>query len=307
MRVMIMKSVNEGAIPLFVEYLQVEKNASSHTVSNYVRDIDDFYYFLKQQAILDFAAVSYFHVRGYLTLLHEKEYGRRTIARKCSSLRSFYRFLAREKLVKSNPISLAATPKLEKRLPQYFYPQDLEQLFLVPDVTQPLGQRNLALIETLYASGMRVSEVVGLDLEHIDLDIGIALAFGKGARERYVPLGQFSLEALEQYISGGRQSLVQKNNQKDERALFLNHRGGRLTDRSVRRVLDQLIQQTSITQKITPHKLRHSFATHLLEGGADLRSVQELLGHINISSTQIYTHISNERLREVYRKTHPRS
>jgi integrase/recombinase XerC len=300
---MVMKMVNEDAIQLFVEYLQIEKNASSYTISNYVRDIEDFIFFLKQQAILDFAAVSYVHVRGYLTLLHKKEYARRTIARKCSSLRSLYRFFTREVIVKSNPFSLATTPKLEKRLPQFLYPQDLEQLFTVPDVTQPLGQRNLALIETLYASGMRVSELVGLDLEHIDLDIGMALVFGKGAKERYVPLGQFSLDAIEQYINNGRNEL----NKKNERALFLNHRGGRLTDRSVRRVLNQMIQETSITQKITPHKLRHSFATHLLEGGADLRSVQELLGHVNISTTQIYTHISNERLREVYRKAHPRS
>jgi integrase/recombinase XerC len=303
MKVMLMRISNEDALQLFVEYLQIEKNASSHTISNYVRDIEDFFLFLKQQTILDFAAVSYFHVRGYLTLLHEKEYGRRTIARKCSSLRSFYRFLTREMLVDFNPISLASIPKLEKRLPQYFFQQDLEQLFQVPDTSKALGQRNLAIIETLYASGMRVSELAGLDLEHIDLDIGVALVFGKGSKERYVPLGQFALDALEEYIGNGRLEL----NLSKEKALFLNHRGGRLTDRSVRRVLNQLIQETSITQKMNPHKLRHTFATHLLEGGADLRTVQELLGHVNISSTQIYTHISNERLREVYRKTHPRS
>lgn len=303
MRVLLMSITNEDVLQLFVEYLQIEKNASSHTISNYVRDIEDFFLFLEQQTSVDFAAVSYFQVRGYLTLLHEKEYGRRTIARKCSSLRSLYRFLTREMLVDSNPISLASTPKLDKRLPQYFYPQDLEQLFLVPDVSKALGQRNLAIIETLYASGMRVSELAGLDIEHVDLDIGVALVFGKGSKERYVPLGQFALDALEQYIGNGRLKL----DRSEEKAIFLNHRGGRLTDRSVRRVLNQLIQETSITQKINPHKLRHTFATHLLEGGADLRTVQELLGHVNISSTQIYTHISNERLREVYRKSHPRS
>lgn len=299
-----MSTTNEDVLRLFVEYLQIEKNASSHTISSYVRDIEDFFSFLKQQTIVDFAAVSYFHVRGYLTLLHEKEYGRRTIARKCSSLRSLYRFLTRERLVESNPISLASTPKLDKRLPQYFFPLDMEQLFQVPDCSKSLGQRNLAIIETLYASGMRVSELVGLDLEDIDLDIGVALVFGKGSKERYVPLGQFALDALEQYIGNGRLKLDQS---KKEQGLFLNFRGGRLTDRSVRRVLNQLIQETSITQKMNPHKLRHTFATHLLEGGADLRTVQELLGHVNISSTQIYTHISNERLREVYRKSHPRS
>jgi integrase/recombinase XerC len=297
------KYSTEAAIQLFVDYLQIEKNASTHTITNYVRDIGDFNHFLKQQTSLDFAAVSYLNIRQYLTLMYEEEYSRRTIARKLSSLRSFYRFLNREQIVESNPLSLTTTPRLEKRLPHYFYPSDLEELFRIPDLTHPLGQRNLAILETLYASGMRVSELVALDLEHIDLDIGMSLVFGKGAKERYVPLGQFAIDAIERYIGTGRP----QTKPKDEKALFLNHRGGRLTDRSVRRVLNQLIEQSTLTQKISPHKLRHSFATHLLEGGADLRAVQDLLGHVNISSTQIYTHITNQRLLEVYKKAHPRS
>lgn len=298
-----MKTANKDVIENFMEYLIVEKNASLHTINNYKRDIHDFVEYMKQQIIIDFAAVSYFQIRDYLSLLHKKEYNRRTIARKCSSLRSFYRFLMREGYTSINPMTLVTTPKLDKRLPQYFYPQDLEPLFLIPDSSEKLGQRNLAILEVLYASGMRVSELVGLNVEHIDLDVGLALVFGKGAKERYVPLGQFALDALEQYIQDGRNSL----NTQGEQALFLNYRGGRLTDRSIRRILTQLIDQTSINQHITPHKLRHTFATHLLEGGADLRTVQELLGHVNISTTQIYTHISNERLREVYRRAHPRS
>lgn len=298
-----MKTANKDVIENFMEYLIVEKNASLHTINNYKRDIHDFVEYMKQQIIIDFAAVSYFQIRDYLSLLHKKEYNRRTIARKCSSLRSFYRFLMREGYTSTNPMTLVTTPKLDKRLPQYFYPQDLEALFLIPDSSEKLGQRNLAILEVLYASGMRVSELVGLNVEHIDLDVGLALVFGKGAKERYVPLGQFALDALEQYIQDGRNSL----NTQGEQALFLNYRGGRLTDRSIRRILTQLIDQTSINQHITPHKLRHTFATHLLEGGADLRTVQELLGHVNISTTQIYTHISNERLREVYRRAHPRS
>jgi integrase/recombinase XerC len=288
---------------LFVDYLQIEKNASNHTILNYVRDIEDFSLFLKQQTVMEFAAVSYLNIRQYLTLLFEKEYGRRTIARKLSSLRSFYRFLTREELLESNPFQLVSSPKLDKRLPNYLYSTELEELFQVPDVTQPLGQRNLAILETLYASGMRVSELVGLNLDSIDLDIGMALVFGKGAKERYVPLGQFAIDALDRYIGDGRNQLLVE----EERAVFLNNRGGRLTDRSIRRVLNQLIEQTTLTLHISPHKLRHSFATHLLEGGADLRTVQELLGHVNISSTQIYTHVTNQRLREVYRKAHPRS
>lgn len=290
-------------VHLFIEYLQIEKNASDHTITNYVRDIEDFSEFLKQQTRLDFAAVSYLDVRSYLTLLHKKEYGRRTIARKLSSLRSFFRFLQREQYLQSNPIQLAASPKLDKRLPHYFYSTELEELFSVADLTQPLGQRNQAILETLYASGMRVSELVGLDLEHLDLDVGMALVYGKGSKERFVPLGQFAIEALERYIDNGRLELKPKN----EKALFLNKLGNRLSDRSVRRILNQLIEQSTLTLRISPHKLRHSFATHMLEGGADLRSVQEMLGHVNISTTQIYTHITNQRLREVYNKTHPRS
>ncbi|WP_034681376.1 tyrosine recombinase XerC [Caldalkalibacillus mannanilyticus] len=290
-------------VHLFIEYLQIEKNASDHTITNYVRDIEDFSEFLKQQTRLDFAAVSYLDVRSYLTLLHKKEYGRRTIARKLSSLRSFFRFLQREQYLQSNPIQLAASPKLDKRLPHYFYSTELEELFSVADLTQPLGQRNQAILETLYASGMRVSELVGLDLEHLDLDVGMALVYGKGSKERFVPLGQFAIEALERYIDNGRLQLKPKN----EKALFLNKLGNRLSDRSVRRILNQLIEQSTLTLRISPHKLRHSFATHMLEGGADLRSVQEMLGHVNISTTQIYTHITNQRLREVYNKTHPRS
>lgn len=298
-----MKTADEDVIDNFIEYLIVEKNASTHTIKNYERDIHDFVEYMKQQIIIDFAAVSYFQIRDYLSVLHKKEYNRRTIARKCSSLRSFYRYLLREKKVLTNPMSLVTTPKLEKKLPQHFYPQDLEELFQIPNTADPLGQRNLAIIEVLYASGIRVSELVGLNLEHIDLEVGMALVLGKGAKERYVPLGQFALDAIEQYIQDGRRNLDIRK----EQALFLNYRGGRLTDRSVRRILTQLIDQTSINQQITPHKIRHTFATHLLEGGADLRSVQELLGHVHISTTQIYTHVSNERLREVYRKAHPRS
>lgn len=287
----------------FIQYLQAEKNASHHTITHYKKDIEDFVYFLRQQSVQDVMAVSYVDIRQYLTYLHQKEFSRRTISRKLSSLRSFFRFLERGKQIEVNPLQLIHTPKLDKRLPQYFFPQELEELFQVPDRSKPLGQRNLAILETLYASGMRVSELVGLNLEHIDLDLGIALVFGKGSKERYVPLGQFAQEALHEYFHHGRNSLMKARTE----AFFLNYQGNRLTDRSVRRVLNQLIQKTSLTQKITPHKLRHTFATHLLEGGADLRTVQELLGHVQISSTQIYTHVSNEHMRTVYKNAHPRS
>ncbi len=292
----------------FLRYLLVEKNASVYTIQGYQKDIEHFVQFLKQQAIPDFAAVSYVHLRKYLTLLHQKKYERRTMSRKLSSLRSLYRFLERENVVQTNPLRLISTPKTDQRLPEYFFPQDLEQLFQVPDLHDPLGMRNLAILELLYASGMRVGELVQLNVEHVDLEIGVVLVRGKGDKERYVPIGVFAQEAVERYLAKGRPALLRKA-KSDEMtdALLLNHRGRRLTDRSVRRVLNRILEQTSLTQKITPHKLRHTFATHLLEGGADLRTVQELLGHVQIASTQIYTHVSNEHLRSVYQKAHPRS
>ncbi|MDQ0337255.1 integrase/recombinase XerC [Caldalkalibacillus uzonensis] len=297
-------SINHAVVLAFQDYLQLEKNASPYTLRYYVQDIEDFTRFLKQQAVADYAAVSYVHIRRYLSLLHHKEYARRTVSRKLSSLRSFFRFLEREGYVAANPVTLVSTPKLEKKLPQFFFCAEMEQLFQAVDRSTPLGLRNLAILETLYASGMRVSELVGLDMDALDLELGVVLVYGKGGKERYVPLGHYAQQALEDYLRKGRPSLMRQAN---EKAVFLNYRGGRLTDRSIRRILNQLIESTSLTQKITPHKLRHTFATHLLEGGADLRTVQELLGHVQISSTQIYTHVSNEHLRAVYYKAHPRS
>nr|WP_188622326.1 tyrosine recombinase XerC [Caldalkalibacillus thermarum] len=297
-------AATETMLQAFVDYLQLEKNASPYTLRYYVQDIEDFTRFLKQHGVSNYAAVSYVHIRKYLSLLHDKAYARRTVSRKLSSLRSFFRFLEREGYVAVNPVKMVSTPKLEKKLPQFFFCAEMEQLFQAADRSSPLGLRNLAILETLYATGVRVSELVGLNVDDLDFELGVVLVYGKGAKERYVPLGHYAQEALENYLREGR-PLLERHPK--EPALFLNCRGRRLTDRSVRRILNQLIENTSLTQKITPHKLRHTFATHLLEGGADLRSVQELLGHVQISSTQIYTHVSNEHLRAVYHKAHPRS
>lgn len=301
-----MPSTLEEQVRSFADYLQVERNASVHTINNYRRDIQYFMIFMKQQSIEGMAAVSYIHIRRYLAELHHREYSRRTISRKLSSLRKFFQYLQREQIISENPVQHLPTPKQEKRLPTYFFPQELEELFKQPDITQPLGMRNLAILELLYATGMRVSELVGLDVVQVDIELGIVLVYGKGAKERYVPFGQYASDAITAYVHIARPLLVDKKDT-NQAAFFLNYRGERLSDRSVRRMLNELIKKTSLTQNIHPHKLRHSFATHLLEGGADLRTVQELLGHVQISSTQIYTHVSNEYLRSVYRKTHPRS
>lgn len=295
---------SQALLNRFIIYLELEKNASSHTVRSYVQDIEDFFTFVKTLPVTPINQVTHRHIRHYLSALHHKGYARRTVARKISALRSFFRFLEREGLMAANPVQLISIPKIEKKLPQFFFESEMEQLFRGIDTSTPLGQRDLAVVELLYATGMRVSELVGLDVDRLDLDLGVVLVFGKGAKERYIPIGHFAKRALEQYLGQGRPFLI---GSREENALFVNYRGERLSARSVRRILNRIIENSTLTQKITPHKLRHTFATHLLEGGADLRTVQELLGHASVSTTQIYTHVTNEHLRTVYRKAHPRS
>ncbi|HET7522087.1 MAG TPA: tyrosine recombinase XerC [Bacillales bacterium] len=290
----------------FVEYLQIEKNCSDYTVVHYQRDIEQFMNYMGQQAVECFAAVSYADVRLYLSELHQKGYARRTVARKLSCLRSLYRFLEREQLVSSNPFAAASLPKANLRLPKFFYKEEMEQLFSAADVSTPLGQRNQAILELLYATGIRVSECCRLMPQNFDFFIGTVLVKGKGRKERYVPVGGFALEAIEYYIQNGRQVLLSKAKEPSD-ALFLNYRGGRLSERSVRTILNDLMKRAAMKSRITPHVLRHTFATHLLNEGADLRAVQELLGHEHLSSTQVYTHVTKERLRHVYTKHHPRA
>ncbi|ERI09199.1 tyrosine recombinase XerC [Aneurinibacillus aneurinilyticus] len=294
----------DALLLLFKQYLQIEKNASPLTVTNYEKDIRAFTAFMKQHGVTEYAAVSYVHVRSYLTELHERDYARRSIARKLSSLRSFYRFMVREEMLEHNPFTMASTPKLAKKLPGFLFPKEVESLLALPDTTRPLGCRDRAILEMLYASGMRVSELIGLTIRSVDVSAGTALVFGKGAKERYVPLGEHALCAYEHYMREGR-SLLCKHNKND--ALFVNVRGEPLTDRSVRRIINKYVEQASELLKVSPHTFRHTFATHLIENGADLRSVQEMLGHASISSTQIYTHVTRERMRLVYNQAHPRA
>jgi integrase/recombinase XerC len=297
-------SHSDSLLLLFKQYLQIEKNASALTIVNYEKDILAFKAFMEQHAINEYAAVSYVHVRSYLSALAVKAYSRRTIARKLSALRSFYRFMMREELVDHNPFKTVSTPKLDKRLPNFLYPKEVEMLLDLPDRTTPIGIRDRAVMEVLYSSGMRVSELVHLTLRSIDVSVGTALVYGKGAKERYVPLGTYALEAHRLYLQEARPAL---SHGKKVDALFLNARGEAITDRSIRRIIEKYVDQASEALKVSPHTFRHTFATHLLDNGADLRSVQEMLGHSNISSTQIYTHVTRERLRMVYNQAHPRA
>ena len=291
----------------YLEYIQGTKNVSPHTVSNYRRDIEQFLEFLRRLSTGDFMfnAVDVLLARRYLSSLVGKDYSRKTIARNIAALRSFFRYLCRVQVVDSNPFVGIRTPKLEWRLPQFLDVPELDDLLKLPPATV-LGRRDSALLELLYGAGVRVSELVGLSLQNIDLSEQYILVFGKGSKERIIPIGRLAVKAISSYLQESRPVLLRKQPEKTD-ALFLNHTGTPLSDRSVRRILDKYVTRLAVHKRVTPHTLRHSFATHLLDNGADLRSVQELLGHVSLKTTQVYTHVSSERLVSVYRNAHPRA
>lgn len=286
-------------IDKFINYMTVEKNASAHTLVNYSVDLKVFKDFLGDKEI---DTVDHLALRRFLAELRAKNYSKRTIARKLASLRSFFRFLYREGHIKKNPITAVLTPKIDKKLPVFLDAVKIDRLLSAPDESAKSGFRDRAILETLYSSGLRVSELVGLDVGDIDFISGIMKVLGKGSKERVVPVGEPALKAVKKYLDN-RPGCKPK----DKEAVFLNKSGSRLTDRSVRRMVDKYIKICSMSEKISPHSLRHSFATHMLDRGADLRSVQELLGHMNLSTTQIYTHVTMDRLKSVYDKAHPRA
>jgi tyrosine recombinase XerC len=289
----------ERYVEKFINYLKVEKNSSDHTILNYGIDLKVFSGFLGDK---DISSVDHLALRRFLADMRAKNYSKRTVARHLASLRTFFKFLFREGLIKTNPATAIITPKLDKKLPNVLDVAKIDRLMQAPDDRSITGLRDRAMFETLYSTGSRVSELVGLDSDDVDFISGVVKLFGKGRKERIVPIGEPALKAIRQYMRSREGQKV-----KDRNAIFLNKAGGRLTDRSVRRILDKHIRAASIDMKVSPHSLRHSFATHLLDRGADLRSVQELLGHMNLSTTQIYTHVSTERLKAVYDKAHPRA
>jgi len=282
----------------FLTYLDIEKNYSPHTLLNYKLDLIEFIKFLEEKPL---EKVEYNDFRRYLAQLRTRKFKPRTLARKLSSIRSLYKFLQRESYIKENPAVLLMTPKLDKMLPNFLSEGEVTQLIEAPKLMKTGGQRDRAIFETLYSSGLRVSELVGLNIEHIDFIGNVIKVLGKGKKERIVPIGDTALKEIRAYLA----TRPVKEGVKPQRAVFLNKNGQRLTDRSIRNIINKHILMTSIKSKVSPHVVRHSFATHLLNRGADLRSVQELLGHVNLSTTQIYTHITTERLKTVYDKAHP--
>ncbi|MBR1385900.1 MAG: tyrosine recombinase XerC [Bacilli bacterium] len=284
----------------YLKYLKYQKNYSSLTIDSYEEDLVKYLEFLEKEN-LDILSVTYDDIRFYLMELNNEKNKASTVSRKLSSLRGFYKFLINRDYIKNNPFTLIKAPKKEKKLPRFFYYNELEEMFDSIDISTPLGERNRLILEVLYASGVRVSELVNIKVKDInDEEIKV---LGKGNKERITRIGDYAREILDLYLEDGYRKLNIKNSE----YLFLNKNGGKLTTRGIRFILDEIIKNTNVKKKISPHMLRHSFATHLLNEGCDILSVQELLGHESLTATAIYTHVTTDRLKDVYFKTHPRA
>lgn len=286
----------------FKLYLEVERNLSLHTVNAYYTDLSGF---LLWAGVRDPQNLSYKDIRTYLSDIQFKNYSRTTVSRKIAAIRTFYRYLYREKLINANPADTIKTPRKIKSLPKFLTDSEIEQIFDTLNTDSPLGFRDRVILELLYATGMRISELCNLDLADINIEGQEITVFGKGGKERIVLISNRAKRYLTEYLDKIRPELILENN--DNNALFINSTGYRLQRRSVSRSLTGIVKTLSLPKKVSPHVFRHSFATRLLERGADLRVVQELLGHASISNTQIYTHVSTERLKQAYNKAHPRA
>lgn len=293
----------------FITYLRAVKNVSPHTLRAYGSDLDQFLEYWQKRGAGDLAVANHRFFRRYLSHLQGLNYSRSTLSRKLTSLRRFFNYLEMEGVVSTNFLSSLSSPRKEKRLPIFLKLEEMLKLLDSPFYKTLLGCRDRALLEVLYATGMRVGELVGLDLSHLDLDRKEIRIMAKGRRERIVFLNQRAVQALKDYLSTSRRELMRKEAMGDRviEALFLNRNGSRLSSRGVRYVVAKYVRRIHLIKKVSPHSIRHSFATHLLEAGADIRAVQELLGHIDLSTTQIYTHVGIKRLRKIYQMAHPRS
>ncbi|MBP3038986.1 site-specific tyrosine recombinase XerD [Bacillaceae bacterium Marseille-Q3522] len=290
----------------FIHFLIVEKGLSSNTIVSYKRDLKSYLQYLqKVENIKQADDIRRLHIIHFLAHLKEQGKSTRTLARHIASIRAFHHFLLREQVVKQDPSAYVETPKLEKTLPKVLSFAEVEKLLDAPKKNSHYGLRDQAMLELLYATGIRVSELISLKIGDVHLTMGFVRCIGKGNKERIIPIGKKATDATELYVKNGRAHFLAKNKRED--ALFLNHHGNRLTRQGFWKILKGLAKDAGIQKEITPHTLRHSFATHLLENGADLRAVQEMLGHADISTTQIYTHVTKTRLKEVYSKFHPRA
>ena len=289
----------------FLEYITNLKKYSRNTSKNYEIDIKEFEKYLskKNENYLD---IDYAFIKEYLMRLYDRKLSRNTVARKLSSLRSFYKYLFNNDYIKSNPFNYVSSPKKEKKLPKYLGIEEIETVFNIPDVSTALGQRDKVILEVLYATGIRVGELVNIKISDIDFYKKEIKVLGKGNKERLDPFGDYCLDAMNLFISDGREKILDKN-KTNSSYLIINARGKKITTRGIEKIIDLIVKKAALKKHVSPHMLRHSFATHLLNEGCDIKTVQELLGHESLESTQIYTHVSNERLRRVYLNCHPRN
>ena len=298
-----------GEIGDFLDYLTYERNVSSNTIAAYRDDLESFIaflcndYFTMGRDQLELRRIDHLAVRSYVAHLSRRKLSRATAARHLSALRTFFKYLVREGAVEVNPARTVSTPKREKHLPAVMQASDVALLLDQPDTATTLGMRDLAWLELLYASGLRISELVGIDLDDLELRTRLVKVHGKGSKERIVPFGTKAESALRAYLAVRGELAADV----EEQAVFVNYRGKRITTRSIRRLFDTYLKQAALRAGISPHTLRHSFATHLLNAGADLRGIQELLGHASLSTTQKYTHLNDWQLIAVYKKAHPRA
>lgn len=294
------------ALEDYIHFLKVERQLAENTITSYSRDLNDYIEFLGGANLETIEAVTRQTILTYLQFMNDQGKSARTVSRHISSIRSFHQFLLREKVTTNDPTVHLELPKIEQRLPRVLSMEEVDILIAAPDQSKPQGVRDSALLEILYGTGMRVSELIDLDLDDIHLSMGFVRVFGKGGKERIVPLGNKAIESCTRYLTDARPKFIEKK-QGTQDALFVNMHGGRLTRQGCWKLLKGHAESGKLQKKLTPHILRHSFATHLIENGADLRAVQEMLGHADISTTQIYTHVSRARLKEVYVKFHPRA
>ncbi|MFC6181936.1 site-specific tyrosine recombinase XerD [Lactiplantibacillus daowaiensis] len=289
----------------YLHFLRVERGLVTNSIKSYRQDLTEFCGYLSTQKLTTFTQVDRYVILNYLQVLDEGGKSRNTIIHTVSSLRKFFQYLAQRHQIDSDPMLKIDTPKRAQHLPQVLSAHEVERLLAVPKLETPLGLRDRALLEVMYATGLRVSETINLTLDDLHLDLGLIQTIGKGDKERIIPIGDVAIDFVEQYLKTARPKLASPKRRNDY--IFLNNHGGQLTRQGVWKNLKAEVKAAGIEKNVTPHTLRHSFATHILENGADLRVVQELLGHADISTTQIYTHITKKRLAEVYQKFHPRA
>jgi integrase/recombinase XerC len=287
----------------FLEVLQFEKKYSDNTILNYKNDLDDFVTYITELGYSKFNDIDYQVIRKYLTYLYEKKYTNKTISRHISSLRSLFKYLLKEKKIKNNPMTLVSNPKIEKKLPKFVPYKELEQILNIYDTNNAIDTRNTLILELLYSTGIRVGELVNIKLKDIEFNKKEIRILGKGNKERIVLFGSRCHNLINKYLD----NFYKKYNTLNSDYLLLGVKGNKINDREVRKIVDEAVNRAGIKLNISPHVLRHTFATHMLNEGADLKSVQQLLGHESLSTTTIYTHLSNERLRSVYLHSHPRA